>query len=216
LPVLLSMVAACTDAVSYLGLGHVFPANMTGNTVLLGAGAADGDLAGALRSAAALGAFLFGACAVAAAVRRRPAPAGVAGVLAIEAVLLLVAAGVWLAAGAARPVGATRYDAIALTGATMGAQSGLARRLDLPVSTTYITGTWTSLSVAVAERLHGRQTRGREDRTVAAVVVVTYLATAAGAAAAWVAAGAGAAFVAPGLLLPAIALVHAHPDRVPK
>ena len=31
----LTVVAACADAISYLGLGHVFPANMTGNTVLL-------------------------------------------------------------------------------------------------------------------------------------------------------------------------------------
>lgn len=34
--VLLSLAAGCVDAVSYLGLNHVFTANMTGNTVLLG------------------------------------------------------------------------------------------------------------------------------------------------------------------------------------
>jgi len=33
---LLACVAGSVDAVSYVGLGHVFTANMTGNTVLLG------------------------------------------------------------------------------------------------------------------------------------------------------------------------------------
>ncbi len=37
----LAVVAAATDALSYLGLGKVFPANMTGNTVLLGIGIAE-------------------------------------------------------------------------------------------------------------------------------------------------------------------------------
>ena len=32
----LSLAAGCVDAVGYLGLGQVFVANMTGNTVLLG------------------------------------------------------------------------------------------------------------------------------------------------------------------------------------
>jgi uncharacterized membrane protein YoaK (UPF0700 family) len=31
---ILTWAAGCVDAISYLGLGHVFPAMMTGNTVL--------------------------------------------------------------------------------------------------------------------------------------------------------------------------------------
>lgn len=51
----LAVVAAATDALSYLGLGKVFPANMTGNTVLLGIGIAEGDWGAALHSVCALG-----------------------------------------------------------------------------------------------------------------------------------------------------------------
>jgi hypothetical protein len=36
LVLVLAGTAGCVDAISYLGLGHVFTANMTGNTVLLG------------------------------------------------------------------------------------------------------------------------------------------------------------------------------------
>jgi uncharacterized membrane protein YoaK (UPF0700 family) len=41
----LSLAAGCVDAVGYLGLGQVFVANMTGNTVLFGLaiGQADGQ-----------------------------------------------------------------------------------------------------------------------------------------------------------------------------
>ncbi|MGB8995910.1 MAG: DUF1275 family protein, partial [Pseudonocardiaceae bacterium] len=47
------------------------PANMTGNTVLLGVGLATGDMPEATRSATALGAFLLGAAAIGAAVPDR-------------------------------------------------------------------------------------------------------------------------------------------------
>ena len=67
---LLTVVSACMDAISYLGLGHVFPANMTGNTVLLGIGLATGDHTGALRSATALVAFLVGASSIGASLPR--------------------------------------------------------------------------------------------------------------------------------------------------
>ena len=43
---LLTLVAASVDAISYLGLGHVFTAMMTGNTVLLGLALAQGEVAG--------------------------------------------------------------------------------------------------------------------------------------------------------------------------
>jgi uncharacterized membrane protein YoaK (UPF0700 family) len=57
----LTVVGGFLDAVSYLGLGHVFTANMTGNVVLLGfaaAGAAGFSMAASLT---ALGCFLVGA-----------------------------------------------------------------------------------------------------------------------------------------------------------
>jgi uncharacterized membrane protein YoaK (UPF0700 family) len=59
----LTAVAGVVDAVSYLGLGHVFVANMTGNVVFLGfvAGGA-ADISAAL-SLVAIGAFMLGALA---------------------------------------------------------------------------------------------------------------------------------------------------------
>src|SRR5215210_549077 len=58
--VLLSVAAGCVDAVSYLGLGRVFTANMTGNTVLLGLSLGQADWQAALRSGVALAGFIMG------------------------------------------------------------------------------------------------------------------------------------------------------------
>jgi uncharacterized membrane protein YoaK (UPF0700 family) len=64
LPQLLYLFTAVTglvDAVSYIALGHVFTANMTGNIVLLGFAFAGVPGLSALRSLTALAAFLVGA-----------------------------------------------------------------------------------------------------------------------------------------------------------
>jgi uncharacterized membrane protein YoaK (UPF0700 family) len=59
----LTVVTGLVDAVSYLKLGHVFVANMTGNVVLLGfAAAGDPDFSVAV-SLFAMGSFLLGALA---------------------------------------------------------------------------------------------------------------------------------------------------------
>lgn len=73
--VVLTFVSGLVDAVSYLGLDHVFVANMTGNVALLGfALAGDRELSGAA-SILALAAFLLGAWA-AGRLRRSGAAAG--------------------------------------------------------------------------------------------------------------------------------------------
>ena len=64
LPALLLALTATTgfvDAVSYLALGHVFTANMTGNVVFLGFAVAKVPELSIARSGAALGAFVIGA-----------------------------------------------------------------------------------------------------------------------------------------------------------
>src|SRR5258708_23744907 len=66
LPVLLlvlTMVTGIVDAVSYLKLGHVFVANMTGNVVFLGFAIADPQNFSIPASLVAIGAFLAGALA---------------------------------------------------------------------------------------------------------------------------------------------------------
>src|SRR2546429_7312698 len=56
----LTVVTGLVDAVSYLALGHVFTANMTGNVVFLGFAAAGGNGLSAPRSGTAVGAFFPG------------------------------------------------------------------------------------------------------------------------------------------------------------
>src|SRR5579859_2948741 len=57
----LTFASGMVDAVSYLGLGRVFTANMTGNIVLLGFGIARGARLPVLAPLVSLGAFLVGA-----------------------------------------------------------------------------------------------------------------------------------------------------------
>src|SRR6266404_672700 len=76
------------DAISYLGLGHVFTANMTGNVVFLAFAVAGAPGLSIPRSAVSLGAFLAGAVAGGRLAARR----GVATAFALEAGLLLSAA----------------------------------------------------------------------------------------------------------------------------
>ena len=61
---LLTCAAGYVDAVSYLQLGHVFTANMTGNTVLLGLSLIERNAPAAVRSGLAVGGFLAGAASV--------------------------------------------------------------------------------------------------------------------------------------------------------
>ena len=185
----LTSVAACVDAISYLGLGKVFPANMTGNTALLGIGLATGDFGGALRSATALGAFVFGAAVVGGVLPERMTVRAFLAVLIGEVVLLSALCIGWLTVHVDPPVGALRYGMIALAGSTMGAQSALIRVVDVPVTTTYITGTWTSLSAGAARILRRREASSDgslavHERTylVRVAVVGAYMTTAFGAA----------------------------------
>lgn len=57
----LTMVTGVVDAASFLGLGHIFTANMTGNVVFLGFAAAGAAGLSIARSGAALAAFAAGA-----------------------------------------------------------------------------------------------------------------------------------------------------------
>jgi uncharacterized membrane protein YoaK (UPF0700 family) len=59
--IVLTFTTGVIDAASYLGLGHVFTANMTGNIVLLGFGIAGGSGLPVLAPIVSLAAFLAGA-----------------------------------------------------------------------------------------------------------------------------------------------------------
>ncbi len=177
----LGFAAGYSDALSYIGLGRVFTANMTGNTVLLGIALARGGGPEALRGAVALVGFLAGAALAAAVVERDPSdaswPASVTRALALEVVFL-----------AALALGWTRVPApasIALSALAMGVQSAAVHRLGVSgISTTYITGTLTHLAARLMGRRHGGKLPVIERRALLAGVWAVYLGGAAIAAAA--------------------------------
>ncbi|MGC2322520.1 MAG: YoaK family protein [Terriglobales bacterium] len=143
----LTWAAASVDAISYLGLGHVFTANMTGNAVLLGLSIGQGQGLAALRSIIALAGFAVGVALSAVMLEARPGrgewPVGVTGAVAAEAVILGVFTVTWHL-GAHR--GGLLYGLIALSAVAMGIQSAAIRHLKVPgIATTYITGTLTSM-----------------------------------------------------------------------
>src|SRR5258707_281338 len=58
---LLVWVAGCLNALSFLGLGRVFTASLTGNTILFGLSVAQGDQQAMMRSLIAIAGFCLGA-----------------------------------------------------------------------------------------------------------------------------------------------------------
>ena len=95
----LTFVTGIVDAVSYLGLGHVFTANMTGNVVFLGFAVAGAQGLSMSRSATALLAFMGGAVfggAMAARMSNAPRHRWTGAAFGIEAALLFAAAAVGL------------------------------------------------------------------------------------------------------------------------
>jgi uncharacterized membrane protein YoaK (UPF0700 family) len=146
---LLTGAAGYVDAVSYLLLGRVFTANMTGNTVLLGLALARGETGSILHTLLALVGFVVGGAAGAWIAHRGRHhdswPRGVTIALGVECVLLTALAG-------ARP--AVVALQVLLASVAMGIQSAAARRLDVfGVATTFVTGTLTSLVSLIAR--HG-------------------------------------------------------------
>jgi uncharacterized membrane protein YoaK (UPF0700 family) len=169
----LTAVAAATDAVSYLGLGNVFPANMTGNTVLLAIGLVAGTPADAARSAVALGGFVVGAAVAGSLGGAKRWDRATKAWLAVDAALLLAAAIWWTQLGL-HPLGGARYGLIGLVSGAMGVQSAVVSRLDVGVSTTYITGTWTAVSTWVGRHVRGERAPEEVTHHVQLGVLVCY------------------------------------------
>jgi uncharacterized membrane protein YoaK (UPF0700 family) len=146
--ILLAFGAGAVDAISFLGLGRVFTANMTGNIVLLGLAAGSAAGSEATRSAISLAAFCF-AVFTALWISRRPErdrlPAGVVVALGLETAAQGGFLAGWLLSSA-RPQGAAEDVLVGVSALAMGLQSGAVIRLGVRgVSTTYVTGTLTGL-----------------------------------------------------------------------
>jgi uncharacterized membrane protein YoaK (UPF0700 family) len=160
--VALTAVSGVTDAASYLGLGHVFTSNMTGNWVALAfvtTGARDIQV---LRLGLSFVGFLTGA-AIAGQIARRPWKGGRKGWPKGVTVGLLFAAGVQVLVTSLWAVWPSSLDNLLafLLATSMGCQGGVVRMLDIAdVPTTVITSTVTGL-VFDSPLGHGSQTRWR-------------------------------------------------------
>jgi uncharacterized membrane protein YoaK (UPF0700 family) len=142
----LTVVSGFVDAVSFLGLGHVFTSNMTGNVVLLGFAAAGAPGFSMGASLCALAAFAVGALAGGKLARRvQPLRNLLLVAMVIEVACTAVAA---VVAGMVPAVGSgwPRYVIIALLAVAVGQRNAAVRRLGVPdMSTTVLTTALTGL-----------------------------------------------------------------------
>jgi uncharacterized membrane protein YoaK (UPF0700 family) len=168
----LTFTTGVVDAVSYLGIGHVFTANMTGNVVLLGFGIAGSGGLPVLAPLISLGAFLLGAGPGGMLARRMADrhPPHLGWALAIE-VALILAASVLAAAIDVRPSEISGDAVITLLALAMGVRNATVRRLAVPdLTTTVLTMTLTGL--AADSRLFGGTGSGSTRRAAAVVAML--------------------------------------------
>ena len=146
--VALTVVTGLVDSFSYLVLGHVFVANMTGNVVFFAFALAGVAGFSATAAAGAVGCFALGALALGRVARsladRRELLLGITAV--IEA--LIVAETVTITALTPSPMPAgLRYALIVALSLSMGAQNATARKLAVPdLTTTVLTLTITGIA----------------------------------------------------------------------
>jgi uncharacterized membrane protein YoaK (UPF0700 family) len=166
----LTVVSGLIDAVSYLGLGHVFTANMTGNVVVLGFAAAGAPGFSVPHTATSLVCFLLGAVAGGRIGRWRgegPRRTWARLVLAAEAILVGASAAVAFAAPHAT---VSVYALIALTAFAMGLRNATVRKLGIAdLTTTVLTMTLTGLA---ADSSAGGGSGHRSPRRSASVVAM--------------------------------------------
>jgi len=164
--ILLTMTAVTgiVDAVSYLSLGHVFTANMTGNIVLLGFAFAGAPGLSILRSSVALVAFLAGAAAGGRMTLDFSGHGRVSRAFLVEASLLALSA----ALAIFNPL--QPYAVIASTGVAMGLRNAVVRKLAVPDLTTTVL-TLTITGFAADSRLAGGD-NPRWQRRVAAILAM--------------------------------------------
>lgn len=144
----LTMITGLVDAVSYLQLGHVFVANMTGNVVFLGfaaAGATDFSIPASL---VAIAAFLAGALVGGRLASSRGHHRGRLLAIATYIQIGLLGASVIVSTVTLAPgTDVVRYVLIALLALAMGLQNATARRLGVPdLTTTVLTLTLTGIA----------------------------------------------------------------------
>jgi uncharacterized membrane protein YoaK (UPF0700 family) len=144
----LTLVTGLVDATSYLRLGHVFVANMTGNVVFLGFGIAGAGGISVWGSLTALGSFLIGGVVGGRIGARWSSDRGRHLTATTATELLLVAGGLVVAAFSPHQIGpGRRYAVIVLLAVAMGVQNATARKLAVTdLTTTVLTMTLTGVA----------------------------------------------------------------------
>lgn len=193
--VLLTIGSAATDVMAFTRLGSVFASVMTSNILFLGLAAAQHSGTLAEHAAVSLAGYVIGVAAAARLARppvrshsaaaeasdgSRSAGCGgglwsprIVGTLTIELAVLAGFTVGWELTGG-RPIGGAKFVLIALAAMAMGIQSTVVAEIGIAgVSTTYLTGTLTTLIDAIA--------RPRPDRRANARLAAALGALAAGA-----------------------------------
>jgi len=170
---LLTVVTGLVDAASFLNLGHVFVANMTGNVVFLGFAIAGAKGLSAPASLLAIASFIAGSVA-----------GGRLGVhyaehrlqllrTALGVQLVVVAAAAAVAALEGDPVDRTvRFALVAMLALAMGVQNATVRRLAVPeLTTTVLTMTLTGIGADSTLARGPGSKLGRRSLAIAAMLV---------------------------------------------
>ena len=151
----LTGVSGLVDAFSYLQLGHVFVANMTGNIVFVGFALAGARGLSAISSAVAVASFFVGALVagrLARSVQFGP-PRLLRAMVATEVVLVAIAI---VVAFLPAPAGSLpAYVIIALLAGAMGIQSATTTRLAIPGFNSTVVLTTMISTLAASSRLAG-------------------------------------------------------------
>jgi uncharacterized membrane protein YoaK (UPF0700 family) len=168
----LTVVTGLVDAVSYLRLGRVFVANMTGNVVFLGFSLQSHTGLSPIASVIAIGGFLVGALGGGRAAHhfdQRPRQ-WLTGAFALEAATLGLVAGL-LESGLLSMSGGRSYVAVAVLAVALGVQNSTVRALALPdLTTTVLTLTLTGLAADSTLASGPGSRQGRRIGSVAAML----------------------------------------------
>ena len=153
--VAMTVVTGLVDAFSYLALGHVFVANMTGNVVFLAFALAGAPGFSILASLVALAAFLLGSFGGGLLGSHLGQHRGHLLTVAagLQAIFLCVSVVLAVLSGNPVPTGVS-YGLIVVLGIAMGLQNATARKLAVPDLTTTVL-TLTIVGIAADSRLAG-------------------------------------------------------------
>jgi uncharacterized membrane protein YoaK (UPF0700 family) len=168
----LTLVSGVVDAVSYLGFGRVFTANMTGNVVVLGFAAAGAPGFSVPATLTSLGVFLVGAVTGGRVARKITSKRRLLiAAIAAETLLVGTAATIAYVAGTVA-AGWGRYTAISILALAMGMRNAVVRHLAVPdVTTTVLTQTLTGLAADSSLAGGGHPRTGRRATSVVAMAL---------------------------------------------